>query len=226
MWLHDFIQLIYPQICPVCLNSLAKNENQLCTACLFSLPRTAFHGLSSNALEESFWGRLPVKHGTAFLFFEKKNRTQQILHEIKYRNNRELGIYMGRLFASELRGSSFDTVDGIVPVPLHPKKLHQRGYNQAELIANGMGDVMNKPVYNNLLVRNIYTTSQTRQGRYERWENMEEAFALNEQMRVQQKHLLLVDDVITTGATLEAAGQHIAAGDNSISVASLAYTYL
>lgn len=226
MWVQDLIQLIFPGVCPVCMNALTRNEHHICTRCLFALPRTDFHKLESNALEESYWGRLPLERGTALLFFDKQNKTQQILHNIKYHNNKELAIYLGQLFASELQGSTFEKVDALVPVPLHPRKLHQRGYNQAEVIARGMADVMDKPVYDHILVRNSYTESQTRQGRYERWENMETAFSLNPDSAVHHKHLLLVDDVITTGATLEAAGQHLLANNNRISVASLAFTYL
>jgi len=226
MWLRDFIRLIYPEICPVCNGTLTKSEPYLCTACILKLPRTGFHREPDNKVEQTFWGRLHIQRAAAFLYFEKGNITQHLLHEIKYNGNRNLARYLGRLFARELHKYKAFTAEGIVPVPLHPKKEFRRGYNQATEIAYGLAEVLKVPVYTDMVVRDVDTISQTGQGRYERWQNIEHAFTLANKTAKPNTHLLLVDDVVTTGATIEAVGQLLHQHDYPLSVATIAYTHL
>jgi ComF family protein len=151
-----------------------------------------------------FWGRVQVENATAYFVFHKGSRFQKILHKIKYRNQQSLGVELGRWFGQELLQTDFATVDMVVPVPLHPKKLEKRGYNQSELIARGISETLSKPLKSNLLKRVIANPTQTRKGRYERWTNVEGIFELNDMAYAENKHILIVDDVVTTGSTLEA----------------------
>jgi ComF family protein len=174
---------------------------------------------------EIFDGRLPLVSATSFLFFSKGGGTQQLIHKLKYKGHQEIGIHLGKLFGSQLNDSLlFNTADVIIPVPLHPKKEHKRGYNQSLIISEGMASRMNARVFPDVLFRKTHTTSQTRKTRYERWENVKNTFEIKKGTRLEGKHVILVDDVITTGATLEACGSTLLEIPGiRLSIASLAY---
>ena len=174
-----------------------------------------------------FWGRIPVNQVSSFIYFAKGSRYQHILHELKYNGQKRIGIEMGRMFGNELKNTPFSGVDLIHPVPLHPKKQKKRGYNQSELIASGMAEILHLPVATTFISRKDDTLSQTRKSRYERWENVQHIFRCENPDAIRNKHILLVDDVITTGATIEACASCILGCEGvTVSVASLAYAKL
>lgn len=222
--IEDFINLFYPKLCAACGAHLLKQEKYVCMQCLYSLPRTNYHYTIENPVEQIFWGRTEITAATAYYFFEKDARFAKIIHRLKYRGKKEIGIEMGKIFGAELKESSrFNKVDLIIPVPLHWKKKKKRGYNQSEFIASGIAESMGKPIDTNTLYRAVETETQTRKSRYERWENVENIFRLKSADKIKGKHILLVDDVITTGATLESCATTLLKGNNTkVSVVTLA----
>jgi len=217
--------LFFPNSCRLCGKTLHQQEEILCTTCSYKLARTNFQHLQQNPVMEIFSGRLPLVSATSLLFFSKGGRTQQLIHKLKYKGNREIGIYLGEMLGSQLNDSLlFNTADAIVPVPLHPRKEHKRGYNQSGLICEGMASRMDARLFSDVLFRKVHTTSQTKKTRYERWENVKDTFEVKKGKRLEGKHVLLVDDVITTGATLEACGNKLLEIPGvRLSIASLAY---
>ena len=201
---HDFTALFYPNLCIGCERSLYRDEKHLCLNCLTQLPRTNYHRIKENVIEKRFYGRAEIQYATTLLYFEKEIITQKLLHGIKYRGKKELGEQLGALFGSQLANSRFNEAEMIVPVPLHPNKFRVRGYNQSEWIARGIAKTMQKPLVNNILKRIIENPTQTSKGVYERWENTTGIFESENTDLIENKHLLLVDDVLTTGSTLEA----------------------
>lgn len=223
-FLHDFLSLIFPELCGACSRNLIKGEDHICVSCLYKLPYTNFHQDRDNRLARQFWGRVELVQAGAFLHFKKGGRTQRLLHEIKYKKRQELGKRMGELYGQQLaESSSFIKPDLIIPVPLHPKKLKLRGYNQSACIAEGLSLALDIPVSINTLCRNLHTETQTRKSRFARYENMQEAFVLKDGDALNQKHILLVDDVVTTGSTLEACALCLQEANVRISLACLAY---
>ena len=221
--LRELIHLFYPRLCIACNGSLLRNENFLCTSCLFHLPQTHFHSLPNNPLAKVFWGRIPIEQAIAFLYFKKGNAVQHILHEIKYKNNTELAEFMGSYYGSILKNYSLHW-DAVAAIPLHRTKLKKRGYNQSALIAKGLAETLGVSDLSSLLVRLKATETQTRKHRFERWENVEEVFTIKQPEMFTGKHILLVDDVVTTGATLEACGKIILEAPGSkLSVAAIAF---
>lgn len=221
--LYDLVHLFYPYGCIICGNRLLRNENYLCTACLFELPRTSFQDYTDNIMHRLFWGRVPVCYATALFYFSSSDQYQPLLYQLKYYGHKEIGQIMGKMLGEELLGSSFTEVDAIVPVPLHPRKYRKRGYNQSESIARGIGAILNKPVYTHVLYRAVDTDTQTRKSKYERWRNIQGVFEMHPDMRLTQQHILIVDDVITTGFTLEACALPLLNDPtNKVSLAALA----
>jgi ComF family protein len=203
---ESFVELFYPRLCLVCDSSLVGNEEMVCTHCRHSLPETHFHTSRGNPVEQLFWGRLPVEHATALLYLDKGSRYRQLVYQLKYQGRKDAGIYLGRLMGSAILDSKFSPIDFIIPIPLHRAKLRRRGFNQSQILAEGITEILNIEVCSDILFRKIYTPSQTRRKRYDRWKNVEGIFACQQTERIMNKHILLVDDVITTGATMEAAG--------------------
>lgn len=202
--IEDFICLIFPKICACCGNSLWKHEEIICTYCDFHLPKTNFHLEQENSVSRTFWGRARIESATAFYYFNKGNKVQRLIHLLKYNGRKDIGIFLGEKQGHYLKYSPFfNTVEVIIPVPLHKKKRMQRGFNQSEQFAIGLGRVMQVPVNPYILYRCRFTETQTRKSRFKRWQNVSEMFALKDNLLLEGKHILLVDDVITTGATLE-----------------------
>lgn len=223
-WFSDFIELFYPNTCGACNIPLQKGEQIICTRCLAELPYTHYHQYKDNPVAQVFWGRIPIQNATSLLYFHKKGRTQHMLHLLKYRGRQDIGIYLGQLLGNQiLNNEDYQNIDAIVPIPLHPKRQKQRGYNQAECIAIGISKSLRIPVETNLVFRQIETKTQTKKSRTERWENVAQVFSIKNSQLHTNKHFLLVDDVITTGATIEACAQAILTiPETKISVASLA----
>ena len=222
----DFFSLFFPRYCNCCGRSVATGEECLCNYCASNLPQTNFHTYKNNPVEMLFAGKFPVFRATAFCFFKKKNIMQTLIHQLKYRGNKEIGVYLGHLVGLNLLESKdFASVDVILPIPLHIKKLKKRGYNQSECIAKGMAKTMSKPIDNTSLIRIVATSTQTKKNRYARWENTSGIFRLTAPEKLTNKHVLLVDDIITTGATIESAAHELLSVEGiKISVACLGCT--
>jgi ComF family protein len=221
--IKDFAGLFYPRLCITCDRKLMTQENFICLHCLYDLPRTHFHSDPENKIAQLFWGRARVDSATSWLFFRKGSRYQKLVHYLKYRGLKEIGEEMGKLFGDELTGTPFQESDVVIPVPLHPRKLKQRGYNQSEWIAKGIASTLNKPLMVNNLTRVVFTNTQTRKNRFERWQNVEGIFSVCLPSEIYQKNILIVDDVVTTGSTLEAAATAILqAGAAKVRIATLA----
>ncbi|MCB9080979.1 MAG: ComF family protein [Lewinellaceae bacterium] len=224
-WADDLLALFFPELCLACGEITPPRGTLLCTTCLADLPFTHDHQQAENPFAERFWGRLPIQGGAAFLHFTKKGKVQGMLHQLKYHGRQDLGHYLGRWYGRELQKTPpFDTIDCIVPIPLHPRKLRQRGFNQSACFAQGLADSWNLPCALDAVIRTQHTASQTRKSRLARFENVAEAFAIADPDILRGKHVLLVDDVLTTGATLEACGARILAlgADTRLSLATIA----
>lgn len=221
----SLIHLLYPHCCNGCGSDLLDKDQLICLSCRASLPRTSFASFHNNPIEKIFYGRLHVLAAHSEFYFMKNEIVQRLLHQLKYKGNHEIGEYLGNLTAESLvKSRRFSQIDCIIPLPLHPKKEFERGYNQASCISKGIATVMNIPVMEKNVVRKYATQTQTRKNRTERWENVSESFHVEEPEALYGKHVLLVDDVITTGASIEACGSKILGiKGTSISVTSLAY---
>ncbi len=207
-YLRDFLSLFFPELCAGCGTNLFKNEEVICTNCIYHLPVTNFHKDPLNKLARQLWGRFVFKHASSYVYFRKGGRVQNIMHQLKYNNRPEAGFRMGQLYAYVLESfCDWHKPDLIIPVPLHPEKLKKRGYNQSESISLGLSSVLHIPVMPDHLIRIENTETQTRRSRFGRYENLKEAFHCKDAMDLTGKHILLVDDVITTGATLEACAE-------------------
>jgi ComF family protein len=223
----DFINLIYPDYCVVCDDLLRKHEKSLCTNCLLDLPRTEFHDDRENFVEQLFWGKVKLELATSYLNFVKGGKVQQIMHKFKYKGYKEVGENLGKRFGAELKKTEFAAIDAIVPVPLHKKKLKKRGYNQSEYLARGLAQSLQKPVISNVLIRNKFTETQTKKSKFDRWQNVSDIFIVNDNNQFEGKHILIVDDVVTTGSTLEVAAAEILKCNNTrVSIATLAVAIL
>ncbi len=224
LW-NDFVSLFFPVICVSCGKSLYKNENSICTYCLYHLPRTNFHLTNDNPVAKIFWGRINIQAASSFYAFNKGGKVQQLVHQLKYKGQQHVGIRLGNLYGYELRDNNdFNTVDLIVPVPLHAKKLRKRGYNQSLCFAEGLSESMRLPVDSTVLCRSAASETQTKKSRFTRWKNVEHIFYTQNELLLMHKHILLVDDVITTGATLEACAQALLKVEGvKVSIATIAY---
>jgi ComF family protein len=224
--IDHLLHLFYPHICTGCGTDVLPNDQMLCLHCLNDLPVTNFFGHAGNPVEEIFYGRLNIEQGASGYFFTKQSLLQHLLIQLKYRHNKDIGFYMGRLLAHLIKeNNAFEDVDALIPLPLNPRKERIRGYNQATAICNGIASVTHMQVVDKVVVRNVFTETQTHMGRISRWENMDGVFAIKDEALLANQHLLLVDDVVTTGATLEACGSEILKIPGTrLSIATLAYT--
>ncbi|TGE21245.1 ComF family protein [Hymenobacter aquaticus] len=222
----DFIGLIFPQVCLACSESLARGEDHICTGCRAQLPYTDYHTLpeAHNPIARRFWGKVPVRYALSYLRFLRHGRVQHLLHQLKYQGQREVGQVLGRWFGAELTQQGLNQhFDLIVPVPLHPRKLAKRGFNQSDCFAEGLSTGLQVPWSSAALCRTENTDSQTRKNRAQRWHNVATVFTVADEAVVAGKHVLVVDDVLTTGATLEACvAVLLAAGCREVSIATIA----
>jgi ComF family protein len=226
IYINAFQQLFFPHICSGCGADYIHQNAFLCAACNHALPTTHFFDRLNNPVEQVFTGRIPIVAGGSSFYFYKSGLVQHLIAQLKYKNNLSAGRFLGRCMGRELSQSErFSHVDLLIPLPLHPKKEFQRGYNQARIICEGIMEVWPKKLCTQGVSRLVYTTSQTQGNRLNRWKNMEDAFWASEPNMLKNKNILLVDDVITTGASLEACGRAILqVPGTSISVATAAYT--
>lgn len=222
--IDDFVSLFYPKYCYICGHSLVKNEECICSQCLINLPKTNFHLQENNPLIYLFAGKVQVNAVTAYFYFKKGSTVQKLIHQLKYKGQKEIGIYFGYLLGLDLlKNKLYDSIDVVIPIPLHPNKKKRRGYNQSEIIAEGVVKAIQKPLDITSLIRFIETDTQTKKAQYNRWENTSDVFRVVNSPAIKGKHILLIDDVITTGSTLEAAIQTILNIENTkVSVTCLA----
>ena len=225
-FLEDFVSLIFPNYCLTCKEALVKGEKLLCTGCVFELPKTNLHLKKQNKLTKRFLSTLNAEYAFAYLQYSKAGKVQKLLHSLKYENYPELGTLIGRWYGAELKEAGLaDNFDLVIPVPLHKARKKRRGYNQSDYFAEGLSESMGIACRTDLLKRADRSESQTRKTRMERWQNVESIFAIasNQEHDIENKRILLVDDVITTGATLEACAKPILeAGCSRISIAAIA----
>jgi ComF family protein len=211
---NSFLHLLFPHVCTGCGSDLLSQQSLLCMRCMDAMPETNFEWYPNNPVEKIFWGRLPLISATAQFYFTKESLMQRLMHQFKYKGNKQLGLQLGRIVGDLLQRSTRFQVDALIPLPLFPAKEKQRGYNQAALLCEGMAENMNVPVLDNVVIRAQHTETQTQKGRVERWKNMEGKFVLVNPDAISNKHVLLVDDVVTTGATLEACGNELLKAKN------------
>ena len=207
---HDFISLFYPNLCESCGQPLARGEDVICAECQFALPQTHYHEEKSNAIEKHFWGRVEIFRAASYYFFQKGSKIQHLIHQLKYKGKKEVGVKLGKMYGNELKNNEdFNSTNVILPVPLHRSMEMKRGYNQVNLFCQGLSESMNIPWLRNVLIRTRITETQTHKSRFERWENVGSVFQIKDAAPIEGKHVLLCDDVITTGSTLEACARSI-----------------
>lgn len=205
-WISDILQFLFPRYCWLCGVRLLKGEEHICLDCMQQLPRTQLHLVPHNEMEKLFWGLVPLQGSTAFFYYHRDDIASHVIYHLKYYGHPQVGEYLAACAAREIQQTSrfWDGIDYIVPVPLHPKRLRKRGYNQCDYIARGVSQVTDIPIRPNALQRIRSNNSQTTKGRVGRQESVQTLFELNRVEGLQNKHLLVVDDVCTTGSTLTA----------------------
>lgn len=220
-----FLSLFFPNLCLSCRKTAITSPELICTRCEVKLPETHLHEQKENELTERFIGQLPLKYGAAMFYFSSDGVVRNLVHQLKYANKPQVGEMLGEWYGRQLKNSMFQEIDCIIPIPLHPKKLFRRGYNQSSAIAKGLSRTMQKPLLDDAVIRTINTETQTKKTKLERFENVSKAFKVAKPELLKGKHLLLVDDVITTGATLEGCAMPILEVPNvKISIASIGFT--
>lgn len=203
--LKALFNLIYPKICYACGEAISGKINNICISCRGDLAFLNIRVFENNPVQQLFWGRVNFEKATAFTKFEKNGKMQKLLYALKYNGVKDVGVTLGELAALEIGTSDFfKNIDVIIPVPIHAKKLKKRGYNQSQFIAEGIQNITELPVYSQVIKKELNTASQTRKKRFERFENVSNTFTLIDSISLKNKHILIVDDVVTTGSTLEA----------------------
>jgi ComF family protein len=218
----SLLHLFFPHCCAGCGTAIPGTASVLCLRCLNAMPETRFEKHPGNPVEKMFWGRLPLAAAAAPYYFTKESLMQRLMHQLKYKGDKELGLQLGRLMGHVLLSSERFAADVLVPLPLYPDREKKRGYNQATLLCHGISEVMHIPVLENCISRPRATATQTRKGRIERWQNIAGKFLLTGPELISGKTVMLVDDVVTTGATLEACGEELLnAGNLTLKLAAL-----
>lgn len=222
--LNGLVDLTWPKLCLLCGNPLINGEKHLCINCLYNLPQTNMEDLTNNHSTERLSGRFTFEKAYATYKYEKDSKIQKLLEWIKYRGEKELAIYLGQLCTQKmLELGLFEHIDYMIPVPLHSKKLHKRGYNQSEMLAKGLNHSLNIPILTDTLIRIKNQQSQTSKNLWDRWKNTQTSFQLSKTNQIEGKHLLLIDDVLTSGSTLEACAKVLLSVPNvKISIYTLA----
>lgn len=222
-YFKDLVHLLFPSVCVGCETSLLSHEELLCTECLYHLPFTDFHLDADNATARQLWGKLHFQFAISMLYLSKSSRVEKIVYNLKYGNQPEVGYYFGKMYARKLsQVSDLEQIDLIVPVPLHRSKLRKRGYNQSSYFAKGLAEGLEKEWSDTLLLRLKATISQTKKSRSDRYDNVANIFYIKDQTMIKGKHILIVDDVLTTGATLSSLGNVLIEAGAEVSVVTMA----
>ena len=224
--LKDVFAVFYPNLCLCCNDHLLNNETVICISCRHDLPKTHFSFETNNLAEKTFFGRIKIEEATALFYFFKKGKIQQLIHQLKYQKQQQVGTFIGNWLGDEIIDSDrFKTIDCIIPVPLHKKKQQQRGFNQVTTFGQSLSKKLNIPYLENILVKISSTKTQTKKVRLDRWKNVQELFYVYNKATLENKHILLIDDILTTGATLEACCNALNKTKTlKISIACMAYT--
>jgi ComF family protein len=222
--IDDFLSLFYPRLCLACHQKSPIRGEYFCLSCKYHLPQTGFHERRENQFSDRFFGRVPIEAGAAMYFFRKGGLTQEVIHQLKYKGKKEIGQRLGEIYGRDLKSSPmFESVQVIVPIPLHPRKEKKRGYNQSAMFALGLSKTMGVPALVKAVSRNVHTATQTKKKVLGRLENVESIFRIANEDALAGKHVLIVDDVLTTGATLEACAEEILKiQDTRVSLATIA----
>jgi len=209
-WLHSILNLFYPRVCAACGESLLKDEETVCLKCRYLLSKTGYELNPDNPLAQTFYGRVKFHAVTACFFFAKSGKVQHLIHELKYKGNKEAGVFLGQQLGETIKDAPlFQGIDYLIPVPLHPKREKQRGYNQSLMIAKGINEVTGIPIGDKYLIRAVNTATQTKKSAEERYKNVKDIFEVRFSEELEGKHVLLIDDVLTTGATLESCAHQL-----------------
>jgi len=224
-YLADFVSLLFPELCQACSANLVAGEKLICTDCRYNLPFTDFHLKPDNLVAQQFWGKINIEAGYAMCYFTKGGKMQHLMHQFKYKGVKKIGNLLGNIAGGQLvQNPVFKTVNAIIPVPLHNSRLRKRGYNQAACFGEGIAEKLNIPIIENNLVRERATETQTHRSRFSRFENMQKVFTIKNPEALKNQHVLLVDDVTTTGSTLEACGSQLLKIEGlKLSIATIAY---
>ncbi|MBS9774469.1 MAG: ComF family protein [Tenacibaculum sp.] len=225
-FLKNIIDLFYPNLCLNCDNSLLKSELVLCSFCRHNLPIIDIKNFENNEITNIFYGRFPIKKATSFLYFTQKNISQKLIHQLKYKGRQDIGTFIGNWFGSELNNNNFfENIDCIIPIPLHPNKMKKRGYNQLTTFGKKLSEIANIPYIEDVLLKGSSTKTQTLKQRFERFNNEKTKFYIKNKTLLENKNILLIDDVITTGATLEDCCNELLKIKNiNINIATITYT--
>ncbi|MFY7899228.1 MAG: ComF family protein [Chitinophagaceae bacterium] len=218
--------LFYPHVCEGCGTDILQANSTLCSKCIYNLPVTGFTNVTGNFAEKKFIGRMSIEKATSALYFNKKALVQHLIFQLKYRNNQAIGLFLGKILGEQLLATNrFNDIDLLIPIPLNAQKEKKRGYNQAAVICKGITSVWPKPIDEYSVIRSVFTETQTKQNRISRWQNIDGAFSIANADALKGKHIALVDDVLTTGATFEACGNEILqVNQTKLSILSVAYT--
>jgi ComF family protein len=224
-YLADFVNLLFPRLCQACASNLLGTEELICTSCLYNLPYTNFQFQPDNMVAQQFWGKIDLQYAYALLYFEKGGKVQHLMHQFKYQGMQKIGNKLGGISGQKLlQNTQLQPVDMVIPVPLHKSRLRERGYNQSANFAHGLAAKLAAQVEEHNLIRTVKTATQTHKNRFARFENMQQVFAVKQPERLENKHVLLVDDIITTGSTLEACAQELLKVPGlKLSIAAMAY---
>jgi ComF family protein len=207
---ENLINLFFPKACSGCNSFLLANEKVICTVCRHEIPLTNHHKIENNEAVVKFYGRIPIEFAAALFYFHKKGIVQEMIHKLKYKGHQEVGTAIGYWYGEELKTiAELNSVDYIIPVPLHKKRLKERGYNQVEAFGKSLSESMNIPYNDSVLIRNIYSKTQTKKNLLGRSEVVASIFSVVQNDSLHNKHFILIDDVITTGSTLEACGREL-----------------
>ena len=222
---RDALSVFYPNLCAACDDLLVHGEDTICTKCLMDLPRTNFHLADDNPVAKQFWGKVQLEAATAYFSFYKGEKVQHLMHKLKYEARQDVGEKVGAICGGEIGSvAPFDTADVIIPIPLHPKKLRIRGYNQAACFGVGLSKALQIPCSDKILKRVFHTQTQTKKNRFARYQNVKEVFSVGLPEKIKGKHILLVDDVITTGSTLSACATVLKAFEGvKVSIVTMAF---
>lgn len=225
-YLQDILHLFFPKICITCESKLLHSEKIICTLCRHDLPIICYKDYKDNKITKAFYGRIPIEKANSFLFYRKDGKTKDLIHALKYKGNQEVGTFIGNWFGSILKKSNeFTDIDCIIPVPLHPKKQKKRGYNQLTTFGITLSKHLEKPYIDDFLIRISTSKTQTFKQRFERFSNNDTKFSIPNLSTLKNKHIIVIDDVITTGATLESCCKELLHAENiKISIVTMAYT--